>query len=61
MVQDFCPGGVFVSFEESGGGRVAPIEQNETVQIEFAATAEGGSKTFRLRARVAGTFKSGIG
>ncbi len=62
-ITDFCLGGGFLSLEsQAPTPRRPPIEQGEVINVEFYADgAAGGHNHFRLRARVAGVFRGGIG
>ena len=61
VIRDMCPAGVFVAVDPLLVSRQEPIDPGESVQIHFSARYDGQVREFKLRARVADTFKHGVG
>jgi hypothetical protein len=64
VVQDFCLGGILFEIDSTlptGAQAIATIEPDESVQVHFSADLDGTQHDFKIRARIAGVFKGGVG
>ncbi len=60
-IRDVCDGGIFMALDPAVVSRQEPIDIGESVQVKFSAHLDGNKLEYRIRARVAGTFKHGVG
>ncbi|NIR28140.1 MAG: DUF1631 family protein [Gammaproteobacteria bacterium] len=64
MIEDFCPGGLFVRCEELAKpppGQKRQVAPEDRIRVDFSLPYRGRHKIFELEARVAGLFKGGLG
>ena len=64
-IEDFCPGGLFLSFANSGGGEIAvgdkPLERFDELVVRFTAPVRGKDQEFELDVLVARVVAGGVG
>ena len=63
-ISDFRPGGLFLELnvaDRAASEPLAQVETDEPVQVQFSVDLDGATEEFKIRARVSGAFKGGIG
>jgi len=63
LIQDFCPGGLFLSFD--GAGEIAigdkPLERFDELVVQFSAPVRGKEQAFEVDVLVARVVAGGVG